>query len=462
MIGWLKKQRRAFLFREIEWLTASIIELRVRLEFNYPPARVDKVRDRIIRKCVDFFLMNGAAFNRTGINDQIFITVGLVSSEDQGSRRIAARNRTTMKIYKWMCTNLQGVLAYRLEADHLKHSLAGKDEYARSEERDRSKRRARSVEGIYQASFGMQVPELKVGALSALRSILTTDLRKEQLNFYRAGRRFTPSGIQELGQILSVFSALLLVAGYLHTSFLYRSFRIDASKFFSIGDYLATSINQIASTGYSVFCFGVALAAQLLLRTYHRKKAKNTGIVGFQKLRLFNWFEIIPISAGLLILIVLYERGSALFWILLPVGVFMLFEGWLISLTSKYSRNPLPVQIRVILAFFFVAGVYMSAMLRIAEIREGNLEEAFFIQSVDRTFTDREHVFLGGNDRYIFLLQKDEGGKIIDSQIIPLAKVKEMNVVDSTPWWVRLASWVHRVWLSLLDLPGKIGAVYSP
>ena len=51
--------------------------------------------------------------------------------------------------------------------------------------------------------------------------------------------------LKELTMVIPLVSAALVCAGYLHTSIVYKHFGIDPTRFFSVGDYFASSLEQI-------------------------------------------------------------------------------------------------------------------------------------------------------------------------------------------------------------------------
>ncbi|MDA8002809.1 MAG: hypothetical protein MPL62_16120 [Alphaproteobacteria bacterium] len=371
----------------------SIIDLRIRSQFNYPPPNADKVLDRTIRDGLFFFVTAGINFP---------------GEKSLGEKSLSAE---AYAIHKWLCNDAESKekLGLRLRVFHLMHSLDGAEESLRH------------INSTYRDSFAAELPPLDVSAVSAAHSALESDWNEAQFNFNRAKKRLTLPGIKELAQVFSVGSVFLLAAGYVHTWFVYDHFGIDANKFFSIGGYLASSINQIVWALYSVVC----LVGVVMIRGYRQLQAKNMVTAGLHSAGgLFAYLA--EYLLVLILLVVFYKKGTLFFWAFLPMAIYVFFEAPVNSLFNKYVENHFSAKIHLAFLFFFIAGVFASIPIRIEKIKEEKSEEAFVIESVDRTFTSKEHIFLGGNDRYIFLVKKNGG-----AQVIPLEKVKNMTLFDA-------------------------------
>ena len=53
--------------------------------------------------------------------------------------------------------------------------------------------------------------------------------------------------LKDLAMVIPLVSAALICAGYLHTSIVYKHFGIDPTRFFSVGDYLASRLEKTVS-----------------------------------------------------------------------------------------------------------------------------------------------------------------------------------------------------------------------
>ena len=422
-IRWFKKSRRAFRLAQTRWMVYSTIEQRIRSHFDYPPAHADKALDTTIRKGLDLFVVAG--------------------TKHAGEKALDDGANT---IYEWLCSDGKSKknLELHLRVCHLIESLGGDKESAHN----------RST--TYEHSFGVPLPRLNFAALSVLHSAL-----KAQFDFNRARKRLTLFGAKELAQLFSIGSVLLLAAGYAHTSFVYNYFGIDPSRFFSIGGYLASSINQLASAVYSlvyfIFVMGAPYAYGSILSSIMAKRIGSAASPG-RSLRQY----LLYCSLAGVALFLLYKSDLVFFWLALPIAIYIFLGRWVNSLINKRITNTLSAKIQLTLGFFFIAAVILSILFRIeeiAEIKEGNLKETFVVKlevgdhdsdsdsDTNEThilYTNETHIFLGGNDRYIFLLKKSGG-----TQIIPLEKVNEMDVFDTRV--ERAPLWLHRLIRVLRD-----------
>ena len=68
---------------------------------------------------------------------------------------------------------------------------------------------------------------------------------------------------KEIMALLSVVSSFFLISGYLYNRLLFGEFGIDVSKFFTLSDYIASSVSQI---GYTFAATFLSLARLLFWR----------------------------------------------------------------------------------------------------------------------------------------------------------------------------------------------------
>ena len=395
IISELKERREirriARLFLKTRDVIDSTLKMRVRSELEYPPVGQNETLDQALIDGLNFFVVQG-------INPQVENSLSADAN----------------KVYEWLCKDSESKneMGLRTRVLHLRYRMAHNEEAARE--------RA----SVYRSSFNEELKPLDLADLSDIHYDARSKNQTVKIEFDRLGKRLIKFELKGITQALTIFSALLLVAGYWHTSHVYKHFGIDATQFFSIGDYVASSVAQIQSSLYLLL--GMAAA---LFRRYHRQDVTTIDTVELRGRAFINyWWDNLLLFAGLLFLFMHLRQQ---FWLLLPIGIFVATEKWVIAFANKFFEHSYLAYIRIILVSLFLLGVYSSAKVRILNIKDERLEKPFVIEAVDRTFTNRDHIFLGGNSRYIFLLKKDFLQEKKDgTQIIPLEKVKNMAMFE--------------------------------
>ena len=213
-------------------------------------------------------------------------------------------------------------------------------------------------------------------------------------------------------------SALFILAGYLHTSFVYKHFGIEINQFFSINDYLAGSVKEIQSALLSVSGFFVAILIE------HRNKETRTKYEVNQIIRSSQIVELLSWIGFLVFLYHLYSgsldsglRTMASFFIMIVASRPIFY------VVKRYIKNPTTVYPVLLILVFFFSSLWLSADSKIQDIKNGNSGMNFEIEAGTKKFTQEKSVFIGGTSRYIFLRAKE--GNI---DIIPIEKIERIKI----------------------------------
>ena len=168
MIGWYKKSQARTRLDEMHQMIDSIIDLRIRSQFNYPPPNADKVLDRTIRDGLFFFVTAGINFP---------------GEKSLGEKSLSAE---AYAIHKWLCNDAESKekLGLRLGVFHLMHSLDGAEEQSASHQ-------------LHLSGFlCSRIAAAGCFCVSAAHSALESDWNEAQFNFNRAKKRLTLPGIK--------------------------------------------------------------------------------------------------------------------------------------------------------------------------------------------------------------------------------------------------------------------------
>ena len=413
MLNWWRNYRVLKYSYVISLHTYRILDTRARLRFSLPIPGKDKMVDHSIDDARKFFIVGGDL----GVNIE-----KILSPE-------------SIEIYRWLCS----------------------DATAKS---DRALyRRAMRFERVAKPT------RLNISILRKECRALAKRFRAARRALREAKRRLIKFELKDF----SIPSVIFVISGYLYTSIVYGYFGIDVSQFFTLGDYLAGSINQIwfplfALAVYLVYVIltyqqGLEFKTEFSFDTFRKRKFlapwSELPLVVSAVIGIFGGFSVGVgiglVSAGLFHF--LYTIDG--FWYLVPMSC-LAFHVWVARLMKRTFENPFRMTAATMLALLFFVGIVAQSVRQIVHIEKGREQATFAIETVNRAsaFTDEKFVFLGGNERYIFLLKKGA-----EAEIIPLEEIKNMHIFKKT-WVQRLASWYHRARLFFRDLLGNIGALH--
>ena len=219
--------------------------------------------------------------------------------------------------------------------------------------------------------------------------------------------------LRDLNLLLPWISLLIVVSGYFHTSVLYGKLGIDYDQFYSVGDYISSSVNQLphALVGVAAFAVGIIYA--------HRKLSTETKNERAQFRRQVGWFSTLFCVSCIGLLILLYVKS--LFLPIIPILAIGATQPVVIYVSGKYFRKSLPVYIGMMFLIIFFSGIYAAAHSRFEEIMAGEVNREFELKISGRTYTETDFHIIGSNSQYMFLYSRE--GAI---EVIPLSKVERV------------------------------------
>ncbi len=219
--------------------------------------------------------------------------------------------------------------------------------------------------------------------------------------------------IDEIKAFFPFYSVIFLCTGIFYKYLYLGHFGIDTSKFFTLSDYLATSIDKIILNLFPI----VASFLALLLSP---GKPQENATAHFN---ICEFIILLLFSAPGVIMLVKFNNPSG-FYIM---GItFMTAIGYIISRTFLNGPAKYRELFYVMFLLFFISGVWASAMSARFHIENDDISKSkkysfFFETKKDDNFLlkDENIVILAANSNYYFFYDKAEK----KTYIIPTKKV---------------------------------------
>ena len=336
-------------------------------------------------------------------------------------------NDKGMEIYRWLCNDAR---AKKDRAVFLRHAYLHL--FLANEKKEAGK-----IASQYRKFYKRELIPVSISALRKMPFVLLKRLRVASQAYYKSQIRLLSFEFEHFAQIASVLSVVFVVSGYLYTKIVYGYFGINASRFFALGDYLAGSIDQI---GLALVAFSV-----YLLTVISSYRARHQFRIEF----FLKGFRTFPLVASVLLSIpfifagvlwFLYVHAWHVFWLLAPFSAFFLFQTLVARTVTRVFKNPFHMTAAVMLGIIFFASIFLQSAKQIVSVETDRGQTTFIVQTNQKAFTNEDFVFLGGNERYIFLRQKGGG-----AEIIPRENIQDMSMPDLQTWPTRLALWFQRL-----------------
>ena len=226
--------------------------------------------------------------------------------------------------------------------------------------------------------------------------------------------------LRDLVMLIPWISSALICAGYIHNSIVYDHFDIDPTRFFSVGDYLATSLEQIYYALISLIGYIAGVICAYRRRSVTRAYDKSTSS------RRTAYREFVYSAVYFAPLVVTYFYWSAVSLVpaiemFLTVCLLASSQAPLAYLSDRYFANSISVYILATVLLLFFGSMFIGAHVKIAEIKSTNAQQAFEIHTDNRQYTRQNAALIGANAQYVFIWHR-----LGDVVIIPLTQVNRI------------------------------------
>ena len=371
--------------RRVQTLSRVTLDTLTRANFDLPLISDDVIVDQNLQDAVDAFLKGDHADD--ALSEQPGRFLQWLKSDDQ-SRNILRQYLTTQN---WI---MESIYRGTLPEDALKYARA------------------------YQSTFGQSVPSSDFGSVRSscrdLRAIAKKAVRS--LSESRAQRIDVFSALRQPSTVAwATFLTPTAVAvyGYLYAWVYFGHFGIDTAMFFSVGDYLAHSLNRVNFLAVAVVASAAGVLSVIrgstalpnVLNRLREKRFVKRGyiIVTIIGLSLPYHFFMTPSK---------FFMGLAFLSIVLGLG----HRLWDAVIGKHVQKAPLVGWlVGTLLTCGLVVWGYAKSQAHVIEERA---QEAFLVDTTGRTYSDANHKIVGAVSGFVFLVDDDGAVEVVPSRTV--------------------------------------------
>ena len=228
---------------------------------------------------------------------------------------------------------------------------------------------------------------------------------------------------QHITGLLSIASALFLVSGYFYSRIFLGAFDIDVKHYYSLSDYIGTSIEGIQHAVIAA----VAAFVGGFIGVHDKSRTPDSQIerVNAQDARMY-WFTVVLFGIST---IVGYFRDFIYFYQQLVFVIWLLSVKPIDWMISRYFVEKSWLIWRFSIQFILIFSLYLfaSAKSEIYRIEHGNIDnikhyDLVFKDAVD--FESDNTVLLASSSRYVFL-RDGVSGEVF---IVPTSQIESISV----------------------------------
>ena len=220
--------------------------------------------------------------------------------------------------------------------------------------------------------------------------------------------------------IISGVSSIFLISGYLYNFFLLKHFSVEVSKYFSLGDYLSSSIDAI---GYSAS--GALASLIMYFIGYHSASRESYAKFKIEAKARQTWTVLI-VGISWFGTVWTYFQDSELFYHSMYTSI--LFSVFFIAprISKHYFKQHIAAFFLIVFVSAFSAHMYESIGVEIYRIdhpKPNDPRRYDFCFKNDVPFDPSDMILIASNSNYLFILDQRK-----ETVILPRDQVKYIKV----------------------------------
>jgi hypothetical protein len=219
----------------------------------------------------------------------------------------------------------------------------------------------------------------------------------------------------DLTFVASVFTTLFVLSGFLYSKLFFNYFGVAVGDFFSVSDYLASSVDVIlyafTATAVGVISYFIGVSSAL---TNHLHSQQFEIVAPKKSSRFILPFFFFFSLAGLFID---YYQSKPLRFVLLYIPLAIAFFHFFHSSNLwKYIENRFQVGFLIIVFFTFFLNLGISLASKIQSLVIGTFSAPYIVKFKDSSVSYPGYEFVSSNSQYVFLWNKENANMLVVSK----------------------------------------------
>ena len=371
--------------RRVQILCRLTLDTLTRARFDLPLISDDPTVDQAVHEAVDEFLKGNHADD--SLSEQPGRFLQWLKSDDE-SRTILGQYLTTQNwIMEWI---------------HRGTAPADALNYARA----------------YQSTFDQHVPSSNLKSVHSLGKRLRAAHNKaaRALSESRARKIDVFSALRQpstVAWVTFLTPTAIAVYGYLYAWIYFGHFGIDTAMFFSVGDYLAHSLNRV-----NFLAVAVVASAAGVLSVIRDSTALPNVLKRLKERRLVRRAYIIVAIIGLSLPYHFFMTPHRFFMGLafLSIALGLGHRLWDVAIGKHVENAPfVNWLVGTLLTCGLVVWSYAKSQAHEVEVRT---PDAFLVETTGRTYSDANYKIVGAVSGFVFLVDDENDVEVVPSRTV--------------------------------------------
>lgn len=279
------------------------------------------------------------------------------------------------------------------------------------------------VEKLEKVDFNKKIKSIKKEKIK-LQEKMKNDLREKVTNEKFASIAPIKINSTHITLLISTFSTLFLISGYYFNNQVLKSLGVNSNDFFTVQDYISTSINLILLPILYTLVMFVLIVFRVNEDIYKNIESEKLGIKNKIKnsiniyimliiLILLNIFNILTILGG-------DEAQSNIFYSNISIaGIFLLNK-----VQWRYFENPLTIYMLTMTFLFYYVNINIMIDNEIENYKSLSYKSNYHVSFKDKEISTKNIEFMRVNSNYVFMINK-KNNKI---EVYPRLSISKIDV----------------------------------
>lgn len=246
--------------------------------------------------------------------------------------------------------------------------------------------------------------------LPTIRRSVKTDIRKVRGIISDRNTFKISLSLKNAGTIIPVVSSVFLISGYLYNRFLLGEFGIEVSKYFTLSDYMASSIESIRYSASGALLAGISFFIGV-----HSASRRSLDQLEYERKKT-RYLPAFLILTSVVSAVFAYINNLELFYDACYMFIFfsaIQFAPWL---SHRYFKEPMVALFIIVFLCTFAGHMFVSVGKTIYNLKYKKLEE---IKKDDIIFKEQmplqssKVALFAANSNFLFLLDEDKNAFIV-------------------------------------------------
>lgn len=247
------------------------------------------------------------------------------------------------------------------------------------------------------------VDNIEIQELKNVSKILKRKAKSESEELIDRSTFKLDFSLSEIGNIFAIITPIIFIGGYYYSKIYYSHFGFNIHNFFSISDYITTSIDKLELALYGGLIAIISTISNIINHSKSSYKLTNSSeIRNNSKMKLFRFLIIILLVSSVFLQFYINGKNKFVTLHILLIPVFYFVADFL---AFKYFRNSLKPLFILTFIFQFYLNIAISVFSDIDDIENNWVKKTtkvFFNSNID--IQNKEQLLIiGFSNDYIYL-----------------------------------------------------------